>query len=77
MTLGELSDLIAARRYRDYLEARRDARLACWIANGSGMRTEALHVEDLVGYWVDGAVMTKMAYYDHSKKKVLERRGVR
>ena len=74
ITLGELQDAIDAYRYNEYLKSRRDARLAVWICNGGGMRSKPLHINDLVGEWVDGRVLSREEHFDYLKKKVRKRK---
>lgn len=75
MTYGELLDHIAAHGYREYLETRKRAQLACWICNGAGMRTSPLYVEDLVGYWAGGKAMGKLEYWQWTKEQALRNKG--
>lgn len=74
LTLGQLLDMEGGYRYREYLQARNDARLACWICNGSGMRSKAMDADDLLGYWESGRVLDKHEYMEHCKRRVLARR---
>ena len=74
MTLGQLVDLIEGYHYRVRLEAERDARLACWICNGAGMRSEPLRPEDLVGIWADGRSWTKDGHRKHLEDQLRRRR---
>lgn len=75
LTWGEIEDLIAAWRYAQYLESRKQARLAAWIINGTTKRKHPVRVEDLVGYWVDGEIMSKNDYFEYSKEKIKQKKG--
>jgi len=75
LTWGEIEDLIAAWRYSQYLESRKQARLAAWIINGTTKRKHPVRVEDLVGYWVDGEIMSKNDYFEYSKEKIKQKKG--
>jgi hypothetical protein len=74
-TWGQIEDLIQAWRYREYLESRNRAQLATWLLNGSGNLKHPIGVEDLVGHWVDGKVMSKARYRKYSKERVTKARG--
>lgn len=80
ITLGELADLDTARRKVEMQRVRELALQACWIANGSGMRSTPLQMEDLIGFEdpeTGETFNSKWAYHAHCKEKILSRkRGV-
>ena len=49
VTIGELNDLIIARRYKDYLEMQKKAQFAQWLM--SCWLKKAPSVQDMVGVW--------------------------
>ena len=49
VTIGELNDLIIARRYKDYLEMQKQAQFAQWLM--SCWVKKAPSVQDMVGVW--------------------------
>ena len=75
LTIGEYEDLCHAWSYDNYLENQKIALLATWLLNGSGNLKYPVYVEDLVGRWVDGQVMTEKEYREYIKNKVARRKG--
>jgi hypothetical protein len=65
-----MEDLFYAYRYREYLESAKRAQHAAWIMNASGNLRHPVRIEDLVGHWVDGQVMSKGEYFEHCKAKI-------
>ncbi len=74
LSWGEVEDLLYAWRYAEYLESRHRAQHATWILNGSGNLKHTIRVEDLVGHWVDGQVMSKGDYHEFLKRKIKARK---
>jgi len=70
LTWGEAQDRLEAHQYAEYLDARKRAQMATWVLNGSGRLKHPIRVEDLVGHWVDGQVMSKGEYLEHAKRKI-------
>lgn len=44
------------------------------LINGMGNVKYPVHVDDLVGYWVDGQVLGKMEYWEYCKNKARKAR---
>ncbi len=75
LTIGEYEDLCYAWSYNNYIENHKIAQLAAWLLNGSGNLKYPVYVEDLIGRWVDGQVMTEKEYRKYIKNKVAKRKG--
>lgn len=71
--MGEITDLVEGWRYRGYLEATRDARLARWIL--SAWVKKAPPVTDFIGVWEQGEVMTKKEQFQRIKKRIMQRKS--
>ncbi len=67
---GEIEDLVYAYQYREYLESAKRAQHAAWIMNTSGNLKTPVRVEDLIGHWVDGRIMSKGEYFEYCKKRI-------
>jgi len=77
LSWGEIEDLVYAFRYREYLESAKRAQHAAWIMNASGNLKHPVRVEDLVGHWVDGQVMSKNEYFEHCKARIQRNKETR
>lgn len=77
MTYGEFIDIVQGYHYRLRLEQERDARLACWICNGVGMRSDAVRPHDLIGIWADGRAWSKEDHRKHLEDELRRRKGER
>ncbi len=77
LTWGEVDDLLYAWKYAEYLESQKRAQSAAWIMNASGNLKHPVRVEDLVGHWVDGRVLSKNEYHEHLKATIRGRKGDR
>ncbi len=72
VSVGELGDLIEGWRYNQYLQSRRDARLARWIVSAWCKRVPS--VEDMTGVWDDGLILGKAERYQRIKRKILKKK---
>ena len=70
ITVGEFSDLSAAYRYNEHLEARKRAQLACCILSGLVKRPPS--IQDIAGVWDDKTmrVYDKMEMYQLIKRRI-------
>ncbi|MEA4876831.1 hypothetical protein SDC9_132752 [bioreactor metagenome] len=71
---GEYEDLLLSWQYREYLEYRKTAALATWVLNGTGKRNHPVLIDDLIGVWDDGEIMSKQEHFDRSVQKIKNRK---
>ncbi len=57
-------------QYREYLDYRKLAALGSWVLNGTGQRTRPVLIDDLIGVWDDGEVMSKQEHFARSVQKI-------
>ena len=69
-TLGEITDLIIAHRYRTYLEQRDRIQVALLIISPHVKNVPNL--DDITGVWCDGRVLTPKDKYYVDKQKALD-----
>ena len=74
LTLGEYEDLCRAWMYANYIDTQKIAQLAVWLLNGSGNLKYPVHIEDLIGKWVDGRVMSIKEHREYLKRKVASKK---
>jgi hypothetical protein len=68
LTPGEASDLMAAHRFKEYKEYRKIALLGTWILAPWSKRS--YNVEDLVGVWNGGEIVSKAENYRRVKERI-------
>jgi hypothetical protein len=71
VTNGQLGDLAAAWKYRQYLERREQAYMTSILANT--WRKRPISVQDIAGIWANGGVTSKEDFIEKWKAK--RRRG--
>lgn len=71
--LADLGDMTEGWRYREYLEARKAARLAKWIRIMVWAK-KAPSVDDLTGVWDDGQIMSKEEQYRRVVQRIRDKR---
>lgn len=75
VTPGEVRDLIEGYRYKEYLDARKDARLARWIL--SVWCRQVPSADEMTGVWDDGEIMTPAQQYRRAKERILKNKTPR
>ncbi|MGN0838704.1 MAG: hypothetical protein ACI4NN_06430 [Pyramidobacter sp.] len=73
ITLADFGDMIEGWRYKEYLEARKDARLAEWIRVMVWAK-KAPDIDDLAGVWEDGRIFGKMELYRRIVQRIKDRK---
>lgn len=73
LTPGEVQDLAEGYRYREYLEARRQARFARWILSAWCRKVPS--VDEMTGVWDNGEIMTPLERYHRAKERIAGKRG--
>jgi len=62
-----------AYKYKEFLASQNRAQMAIWLMSAWVKKVPS--VSDLVGYWVDGEILSKEEYLQRCVKKAKERKG--
>lgn len=75
ITLGNLLDMIQGYHYKQYIESRKDAQHAMFVA--AAFSGKINNIEQLCGKWVDGRVMSITEANDYYTELAAKRKRAR